>query len=178
MPKAKIDYAITPVSFYRFCCKDLNITSCYVGHTINFVKRRSEHKSCCNNLNDKAYNYKIYQTIRANGGWGNWTMIEIENKLCSSKRDAEKYEQTLTEELDADLNMNKAFRVETRAEYDKLYCAEHREARNQTSKQYYIDHREEITKPIKCECGCIIIKQCLSRHKKTKKHKSLMYVSI
>jgi len=101
-------------------------------------------------------------------------MIEIENKLCLSKRDAECYEQTLTEKLAADMNMNKAFRAETKAEYDKKYYVDHREQ----IKQYHDDHREELHKPIKCDCGCVITKGHLSRHKKTKKHKSLMCVSI
>jgi hypothetical protein len=28
----------------------------------------------------KRYNLKLYQIIRANGGWDNWDMIEIEKK--------------------------------------------------------------------------------------------------
>ena len=195
MPKIsnKINYSITPISFYKFCCNDTTIYSSYVGHTSNFRQRKSSHKSNCDNPNGKAYNLKIYQTIRENGGWDNWNMIEIESKMCSSKRDAERREQTLTEELAADMNMNKSFRTQTKAEYKKQYYVdhleelkqyskqyydEHREDRKPYSKQYYVDHREEINKPIKCDCGCMITKRGLSRHKKTEKHKSLMCVSI
>lgn len=180
MPKVSntIDYSITPISFYRFCCNDVNITSCYVGHTANFIQRKYSHKNACNNPNSKKYNYKIYQTIRANGGWDNWNMIEIENKLCLSKRDSERYEQTLTEQLAADMNSHKAFRAETKAEYNKQYYQDHREERNQYQKQYKQDHQEEINKPIKCECSCVVAKDHLSRHQKTKKHISLMCVTI
>lgn len=177
MPKSKIDYSITPVSFYRFCCKDLNITSCYVGHTFNFVKRRSQHKTCCNNPKNKVYNLKIYQTIREHGGWGNWQMIEIENKICLSKRDAERHEQTLTEQLAADLNMINAFGVKNRSEYQKQYRDDHIEEKKLYSKQRYIDNREELNKPTECACGCIITKHHLTRHKKSKKHISLMCVN-
>jgi len=34
---------------YKIVCNDLNVKECYVGHTINMVKRKCVHKSACNN---------------------------------------------------------------------------------------------------------------------------------
>jgi hypothetical protein len=76
MTKQFIDYTKTII--YKIVCNDLNITDVYVGHTTNFINRKALHKSNCNNINGKSYNLKIYNTIRNNGGWLNWSMIEIE----------------------------------------------------------------------------------------------------
>ena len=72
-----IDYSKTII--YKIVCNDLNITDVYVGHTTNFISRKARHKSNCNNINGNEYYFKIYNTIRNNGGWDNWSIIEIEN---------------------------------------------------------------------------------------------------
>ena len=142
MPRIAIDYTITPVSFYRFICQDGNITSCYVGSTTNFIKRKSYHKSACNSPNAKNHNLKIYQIMRANGGWDNWRMIEITSKICLSKRDAIKQEQIFMEELQADMNARKAFAnvAEDRQAYRKLYTTEHADELSEYQKKYYAEH--------------------------------------
>jgi len=76
MPKKFIDYSKTII--YKIVCNDLNITDVYVGHTTNFIKRKAHHKSNCVNPIFKSYNFKIYNIIRQNGGFENWSMIEIE----------------------------------------------------------------------------------------------------
>ena len=86
MPKKNIDFSKTII--YKIVCNDLNITDVYVGHTTNFINRKARHKTNCNNINGKAYNFKIYNTIRNNGGWLNWSMIEIENYLCNDINEA------------------------------------------------------------------------------------------
>ena len=70
------DYSKTIM--YKFVCNDLNVTDCYVGHTINMTKRKYKHKSICHNEKDKHHNLKIYQIIRENGGWENWNMVLVE----------------------------------------------------------------------------------------------------
>jgi hypothetical protein len=127
----KIDYAITPISFYKFVCDDENIVSTYVGHTANFTRRKSGHKHSCNTDTDKAYNLKIYQTIRENGGWDKWKMIEIKTQFCDNKRHADRIEQELIEQYKSELNMCKAFGAETKKEYYKEY-----------SKEYYYKHKQ------------------------------------
>ena len=155
----KIDYTITPISFYRFVCEDENITSTYVGHTSNFTRRKNEHKSRCNSEKSKRHNLKIYQTIRENGGWDNWRMIEIKNQLCESKRHAEQIEQELLDQYKAKLNSQKAFCAGTRQEYEKQYkiinkehyktkntqyCEANKEKIAERKKQYYLNNKEKI----------------------------------
>ena len=38
---------------YYLCCKDIEISEIYVGHTTNFYKRMQNHKTVCNNRKDK-----------------------------------------------------------------------------------------------------------------------------
>ncbi len=34
---------------YKLCCNDTNIKDIYVGSTTNFIRRKSDHKSACDN---------------------------------------------------------------------------------------------------------------------------------
>lgn len=134
MPKIAIDYSTREVSFYKFVCNDPEIKSNYVGSTVDFTKRKASHKSTCNNPNIKDYTYKIYQTIRENGGWEEWRMIEIEKRIVKDKREAERIEQEWIDKLQSDMNSHKAYSgCETKVEYDKQYY-----------KQYYLEHKEEV----------------------------------
>lgn len=105
MPKKEIsDYV-----FYKFVCNDENIKSCYVGSTTNFIVRKNQHKRDCNNINSNNHNIKLYETIRANGDWENWTMVIIgEDKqltLTQARIKEEEYRVTLK----ADMNSMRAY---------------------------------------------------------------------
>ena len=76
MPRTPINYQNTII--YKIVCNDLTITESYVGSTTDFRRRKSQHKSSCNTINNSKYNQKNYIFIRENGGWENWTMLEIE----------------------------------------------------------------------------------------------------
>jgi hypothetical protein len=99
MVKRNIDYSKTII--YKLCCKDTTITDLYVGHTTNFELRQKSHKDACNNLKNTL---KIYTTIRENGGWNNWDMIQIEKYNCNNLIEAKIKEQYYYEELKATLN--------------------------------------------------------------------------
>ncbi len=87
MPRTNINYQNTII--YKIVCNDLNIKDLYVGHTTDFKRRKSEHKKKVGNINDdKSYNFKVYKTIRDNGGWDNWSMIEIEKYPCNDSKKA------------------------------------------------------------------------------------------
>ena len=45
---------------YKLVSNDINIKDFYIGSTVNFRRRKSEHKSRCNNSNDKCHNQKVY----------------------------------------------------------------------------------------------------------------------
>ena len=98
----------TMTTFYKLRHATDDNLQCYVGSTDYFNHRKSQHKSACNNPNDKAYNLKVYQYIRANGGFNNWRfevllIIEGLTKLEKLLRERE-----LTELHGATLNTYKA----------------------------------------------------------------------
>ena len=162
MPKTKTDYSKTII--YKIVCKDLNIKDCYVGHTTNWIKRKSQHKTTCNNKNHKNSNLNVYKFIRENGGWDNWEMIEIKKYPCNDKQQARSEERRLYEELNANLNTRKPLRTEDeKKDYDK-----------EQKQKNKIKRYEKASQKIQCECGTMIRKGDISAHRKTKKHQELL----
>jgi hypothetical protein len=98
----QIDYSNT--IFYKIQCKDLSVTDLYIGHTTDFVKRKSTHKSSCYNKNNMAYSSKVYKVIRNNNGWDNWNMEIISFRNCDGLASAKKIEQQYFEEYKATMN--------------------------------------------------------------------------
>lgn len=147
MPRLNTDYSRTQM--YRLVCNDVSITETYVGHTTNWTKRKCSHKSVCNNKNAKYYNLKIYQTIRANGGWDNWLMVLIEVFPCTNILEACKRERELYEQFDAKMNMVKPYR--TKEEQNTYNIVNNREyyklnadAVSETHKKYYEKNKDVI----------------------------------
>ena len=89
---------------YKLVCNDLTVTDVYVGHTTDFTKRKYRHKIVCSNVNSKSYNLKVYTIIRDNGGWENWTMVEVEKYPCNDSNEARARERHWYEILNANMN--------------------------------------------------------------------------
>ena len=147
MPRLNTDYSRTQM--YRLVCKDISIIDTYVGHTTNWINRKSAHKSRCNNENDKVYNLKIYQTIRANGGWVNWDMILIEDYPCTNSLEACKRERELMEEYDAKMNTIKSYQTEEEREAQIVINSKkcynlNKDIIFERHKKYYDLHRDEL----------------------------------
>ncbi len=106
MPKVPMDY--TKCCIYKIEHND-DESLVYVGHTTNFDKRKTQHKSNCKNDNGKHYNFKVYQMIRENGGWEKFLMLEVEKYPCADKREAERRENEVMKELKSSMNTNKSF---------------------------------------------------------------------
>ena len=121
--------------FYEIKCRDASITDTYIGSTTNFNNRKKTHKSRCNVVG-KGHYIKLYDHIRTHGGWDNFTMLEIDRREYSNKKEAEEYEQILIEERNASLNMKVAYRSQdAKIEQNKIICS-----------AYYESHREEQLK--------------------------------
>jgi len=151
MPRKPIDYSNTII--YKLCCNDTEITDIYVGHTTDFTKRKYIHKYRCNNEKDKKYNYYVYKYIRDNGGWINWSMIEIEKICCIDSNDALKNERKYIELLGAKLNKNLPTRTKTEwtetnkehiNEYKKQYREANKEHIKEYQEQYYEENKEQL----------------------------------
>ena len=166
-------------TFYKFVCINDDINSCYVGSTANMKKRRTNHKTDCHNENGKSYNLKIYQTIRENGGWQNWKIVEIATRDNITKREAEQIEEEYRVELKGNLNMRRAFlteeqQKEDQKEYDKQYREDNKEKIAEQMKEYY-EGNKEIIKEHKnekhnCPCGGRYTWGGKAQHFKTKMH--------
>ena len=114
----------------------------YVGHTTNFNKRKGQHKSNSKNEKKKAFNLKLYQMIRCNGGWDCFKMIEVEKYPCKDNREAERREDEVIKELKASMNTYKSFTTEEeKKERNKQYREDNKEyikeQKNEYMKEYY-----------------------------------------
>lgn len=63
---------------YKIYC-NIDDGHIYIGSTNNFTSRRSHHRKNVTNRTGKKYWCKLYQYIRLNGGWSNFTMEIIED---------------------------------------------------------------------------------------------------
>jgi len=63
-------------------------------------------------------------------------------------------------------------------EQRKKYYNENKEKTAEQKKKYYNKNKEKIAeqynKKITCECGCIVSRSCLARHKRTLKHQNFI----
>lgn len=152
MPRKTInDYV-----FYKFVCNDENIKCCYVGSTANFSDRKRHHFDAHNNQNSDRYNYKIYETIRANGGWENWKMVIIGEAKEISLTQSRILEQKYIDELEEKLNMCRAYRsAEDLAEDRKIIKQKtynkYKEQILEKQKEYREANKEKITEQKKAE---------------------------
>lgn len=56
----------------------------------------------------------------------------------------------------------------------KQYREANRDKMLQKHKQYYQDNKKKLKEKVTCECGAVIVRKSLTRHKKTNKHKRLL----
>ena len=123
---------------YKICCKDPSIADEYVGSTVNFTRRKSQHKSNCCNENRRQFNYKVYQTIRDNGGWNNWDMVEVERFSAQDRKDLHARERFWIEEMKSTLN--RCIPTQTPTEYYQ----KNKETINKHKAEYRQNNKEKI----------------------------------
>jgi hypothetical protein len=93
------DYSNTVI--YKISCRDPTVSGVYVGHTVDFIKRKYAHQKSsednkCTNL--------LYRTIRMHGGWDNWEMKMVGFFHCNNLTEAREKEQEFFISLNASLN--------------------------------------------------------------------------
>ena len=154
------DYSKTII--YEIICNDPTITDCYVGSTTDYSHREQEHKFNCNDITCKDNHYKVYNFIRSNGGWDNWTMLEIEKYPCLNNDQARERERYYYDILDSTLNSQRPFitdeeRTEEARERTRISRLENpvymvqwrinnRDNVKKYRQQYRIDNAEQIKK--------------------------------
>ena len=172
---------------YKLCCNDTDVKDIYVGSTTNFKHRKYHHKSSCNNSNNVKYNFNVYKFIRDNGGWDNWSMIQIEQYEAKDKRDLEQKERYYLELLKATLNRQlptrthkesaKAYR-DTNKETIAIKSKEYRNNNKEKPKDYLKKNKEKIkdrkSKKYMCDCGSTLTHGHRARHLNSKNHKEYL----
>ena len=125
---------------YKIACKDEAITEIYIGSTSNFKSRMRTHKCYCNGQKS---NLKVYQFIRSNGGWVNWTMKIIRDKLgVDNKTDLIAIEGQYQRLLNPTLNNNIAGR--TRKETMTEWRKKNKDKLKEYMKDYTNKNRDKI----------------------------------
>ena len=185
MPKSLINFSKTIV--YKICCKDESICDLYVGHTTNFVKRKYFHQTSARNGSKKI---KIYDIIRANGGWENWDMIEIAKYDCKNSKEAKLKERYHYMDLMNKI-LEKISNTYSSSQYLEKYHIDDADDSSDILSEYSFDifekKMEAISKPVgnsfspknaeNADFSCIICDYICSkksewdRHINTKKHK-------
>tara|TARA_R110000823_G_scaffold279230_1_gene397541 strand:+ start:43 stop:822 length:780 start_codon:yes stop_codon:yes gene_type:complete len=133
---------MTEYSIYSIVCKDPLVLDIYVGSTNNFKLRGQQHKSTCNNINDKNYNIKLYTFIRDNGGFDNWDMVLIKTYICVDKSAVYQFERLHYEELNSSLNS--CHPSLTKKEYNVLYRDNNADKIRVKHKEYNILNADKI----------------------------------
>ena len=183
MTKKQIDYSNTII--YKLCSLDPSVVEEYVGYTTNFICRKNCHKNKCHHKNGRDYNLKVYQYIRATGGWSNWNMVMIEKFPCSGILEAKQREQFYISNLHSSLNSISSISTRTKQEISHTYYTENKTKLQTSSKAYrglhqnelkeyckiyYINNKEQQSKPVTCECGSLFRIDGQLRHTKSIKH--------
>jgi hypothetical protein len=182
---------------YTIRCRTDN-TLIYVGSTSQpLTKRWGDHKN--NSKCIKYQNILLYKTI--NNNWDDWYIELYEDYPCENREQLNKREGEIIRDIGT-LNIIVAGRTrpeyfieckETIAEKRKTYYQNNKEITAQRNKEYrednkqyisqhmkeyYEQHKEQIkeqkSEQIKCECGCIIRRGSMTRHKKSLNHIQLL----
>ena len=172
---------------YKIVCKNPELKGVYVGSTTNLKQRKRQHKCAFSKQHYPLYNIKLYQYIRENGGWENFELVKIEDFPCSTKWDLEKKEREWLEALKADLNQALPTRSpkeykEAKKDYYKDYMIKYQKKNNdflkEQKRRHYQLNKEAIQEArkekVNCECGCMIRKGHIARHRKSIKHIQLL----
>ncbi len=164
---------------YTIRCRD-DTSLIYVGSTTQRLSQRwTDHKSNCNNQNNKEYNKTLYVKIREVGQ--DRFYIELyQDHPCEKKEQLNRKEGEVMRELKATMNKQVAGRTH------KEWCTDNRENIKEKKKEYNEQNKERISKrqseydknrSFTCECGCIV-KGHINRHKKTQNHINLMNAKL
>jgi len=77
----------------------------YIGSTIDFKRRRSQHIKNTTNKRKRSYRYPLYKYIRQIGGFDKFNIEIVEEYPCESKGAGLLREKELIKSLNANLNI-------------------------------------------------------------------------
>jgi len=108
---------------YKIKCRDPTITEFYIGSSVNFEKRKINHKSHSTSLNCKEFCYPLYMFINVNGGFENWEFEIIKEYKFLTEEELTMNEQYYKNLLKSELNSRNAngIDIERRKNNKKFY---------------------------------------------------------
>ena len=115
----------------------------YIGSTLTTMgSRMSVHKYNCNaGMKRKVYNY-----IRANGGWEAFKYEVYETRTVNSLKEQAQFEQEFIDILKPPLNDRRSYTTpEQKKENEKLWRLENKESLKLKQKQWYLDNFDAIS---------------------------------
>lgn len=138
----------------------------YIGSTVNFNNRKSQHKSNCSNEKSDTYNLKVYKKIREYGGWENWAMFPIEEEIPVEQ--LKEREQFYIDTLEP--SMNNYASKPSKYQLNEKQKQRHFKFREINKDKINEKNREKIL----CECGIVYNYGNRARHMKSEKHMRIM----
>ena len=153
----------------------------YIGSTTNFTRRQSTHKTSCISTaeKNKKYMMELYQYIRNNDGFGNFTFNVVLEFVCSSLIEQRQKEQEYIDKygLDNLLNVYDAYITpDERKRRDRLSSKKaqdrNRDKYNKQQRDHYSKNSKEINEKRRnekflCSCGKFVSKSHKARHLRT-----------
>ena len=88
---------------YKICQRNDN-DMIYIGSSLNYKRRKAQHKKNVTNRSKKSYHYPLYQYIRNSGGWDNFDMTIYCEYPCKNKIEGLTKEKEIIELLKSPLN--------------------------------------------------------------------------
>lgn len=85
-PEKKFRSPYDNFCIYKIVSKDENDNNIYIGSTIDFERRKEQHRKSVDNKNGIQFYTLLYRYIRNNGGWDNFVMEKIIECSVSDKR--------------------------------------------------------------------------------------------
>ena len=135
---------------YKICFEE----NCYVGSTVDFKRRKSEHKTNSKNENNKHYNQKLYTMMR-DKGVNNFKFEILEYFPCETKLEKHERERYWYDQLKPNMNDDKPNRSkkewtdehkEHKKEYDKIYREKNKDKILENRKKYREENKEHVAK--------------------------------
>jgi hypothetical protein len=163
--KDKLELTIEEEKVRQLLKADLNMCACSSGLTKKeYLKQyREEHK---NELKKKGKQYREEHKDEAK-------QYREEHK-DEAKQYYEEHKVKLNELSKQYNEINK----DKISEQKKEYYKKNKSIINEQTKQWYEKNKDECNKKalqkVTCECGCVVAKAALSKHRKTKKHINFM----
>lgn len=152
----------------------------YVGSTCEtLAKRKGGHKA----LSKERPHRHVYLHL-SKVGWENVHIVLIEEYPCENIEQLKARERHWIDELKPSLNRILPIRTqEERNQYIKEWREQNHDKFSQTQRKWREQNKEKIRESVKsesrkqylkekktCVCGCVVSRDCLSRHWKSKKH--------